>query len=117
MAFWIIKQDALIFIVSGTVEGIIEESLRNNTLRSHQSHPLGRCLNAFASSFFRKDNDKFSGKAILEANDPSEAGSAYRIPYLLVHGPGAVLGAGRYLAYLETIPYRARTQVSSVHVS
>ncbi len=89
-------------ILSGTVEGVVEESVSNKSLHPH---PLGQCL-----AICRKPNLK---RHTLEGNK-QKCVTTERLPFACMLGPGAVIGIGHFLAYLESMPCRAHTNVRNI---
>mmetsp|Transcript_29313 Transcript_29313/g.77001 ORF Transcript_29313/g.77001 Transcript_29313/m.77001 type:complete len:1413 (+) Transcript_29313:40-4278(+) len=85
------KQDYLLLIESGTAEGVVDE---RHSGGPHHSHQLGRCIEA--------------------AGDTS--GVSERAPFVCTMGPGAVVAPGLFLAHMDTMKYRARTQVTAYRV-
>ncbi len=92
-------QSPLLLVISGAVEGVVEE-----VFEVHQSHPLGRCVN---NAGHGSDNGGAHSSNSSGGGDASE-----RLPNVCMFGPGAVLGAGLFLTYFDSMQLRARTEVT-----
>ena len=58
------------------------------------------------------------GRCIIAAGVDAQASAngaqtGERLPFVCAMGPGAVVGAGLFLAHMDTMKYRARTTVRS----
>ncbi len=91
-------------ILSGTVEGVVEESVSNKYLHPH---PLGQCLS------IPKAHSWMPKPKILEGNQ-QKCATTERLPFACMLGPGSVIGTGHFLAYLESMPCRAHTEVKII---
>mmetsp|Transcript_55748 Transcript_55748/g.116628 ORF Transcript_55748/g.116628 Transcript_55748/m.116628 type:complete len:760 (-) Transcript_55748:1370-3649(-) len=96
-------KDAIFVILSGTVEGVVEESVSNKSLHPH---PLGQCLS------IPQANGRASNLKCSQGNQ-QKCATTERLPFACMLGPGSVIGTGHFLAYLESMPCRAHTEVEA----
>jgi hypothetical protein len=94
------SQSPLLLVVSGAVEGVVEEFYE-----IHQCHPLGRCV-----SNAGRGGDKVGS----HSSDGGGGGGDERQPIVCMLGPGAVLGGGIFLTYFDSMQLRARTEVTAL---
>ncbi len=101
-----LPQSPLLLVVSGAVEGVVEE-----ILEVHQSHPLGRCASNAGSCSDYSGADCSGGG---QGKSCSGSNAAERLPNVCMVGPGAVLGGGLFLTYFDAMQLRARTKVTAL---
>ena len=94
-------QDAIYVILSGTVEGVVEESVSNKSLHPH---PLGQCFSI----------SQASGRESNLKGGQHKCATTERLPFACMLGPGSAIGTGHFLAYLESMPCRAHTEVKNI---
>ncbi len=96
--------------MSGVVEGVVEE-----VFDVHQCHPLGLCVSN-AGRCGVNSGDHSSGGSGGSGSSGSSGGSnaAERLPNVCTFGPGAVLGAGLFLTYFDSMQLRARMEVTAL---
>ena len=99
---WMLEQGAVLLIVSGAVEGVVDEGISSGP---HNVHPLGKSLGSTWGS-----HPSQSGTNQVPGN---LAGGQWteRVPNICLLGPGSVIEAGLLGIGADNMEFRARSAV------
>ena len=116
-ARWGGGQGSVLLIVSGAVEGVVDEAAGYGP---HNVHPLGKCVAAAWSSSVSQTAGTSNHTQIHAVNNAGVSGgckSSERVPNICVLGPGAVIEAGLLGIGAENMEFRARSTVELYSLS